>query len=205
MNEPAPVFATLVNLHGPPLRESPIGAWATRIACETEEKAIAPNRDRTVAGRKRLAQLGRCVFQGMTPVSEGEKNDPWRFDAPGVMHLRRTVGLDIPCQVARLQSLTPLLQARGVYRAPGEGTRLAEAREFARRIARSETQHGSPRKDASVQVGKDTPEEIKKDFGRPRRKCVDFLLLIGAIYAVSDPEVGQVGITYEGITYEGTS
>jgi hypothetical protein len=30
-----------------------------------------------------------------------------------VMHHRRTVGLDIPCQVARLQSLTPLLQAQG--------------------------------------------------------------------------------------------
>ena len=28
------------------------------------------------------------------------------------MHHRRTVGLDIPCQVALLQSLTPLLQAK---------------------------------------------------------------------------------------------
>ena len=44
-----------------------------------------------------------------------------------------------------------------------------------------ETQHGSPRKDASVQVGKDTPQQIKKDFGRPRRRYVDFLLLIGAL------------------------
>jgi hypothetical protein len=32
-------------------------------------------------------------------------------DFPREMHHRRTVGLDIPCQVARLQSLTPLLQA----------------------------------------------------------------------------------------------
>jgi hypothetical protein len=31
-------------------------------------------------------------------------------------------------------------------------------------------------------AGKDTPQEIKKkDFGRPRRKYVDFLLLIGAL------------------------
>jgi len=29
------------------------------------------------------------------------------------MHQRRTVGLDIPCPVARLQSRTPLLQAPG--------------------------------------------------------------------------------------------
>jgi len=28
------------------------------------------------------------------------------------MHHWHTVGLDIPCQVARLQSLTPLLQAQ---------------------------------------------------------------------------------------------
>jgi hypothetical protein len=66
-----------------------------------------------VAERRRLEQLCRCVFQGMTPVSDGKK-DPWRFDSPGVMHHRRTVGLDIPCQFARLQSLTPLLQARAV-------------------------------------------------------------------------------------------
>ena len=32
----------------------------------------------------------------------------------GPMHHRHTVGLDILCQVARLQSLTPLLQAAGV-------------------------------------------------------------------------------------------
>jgi hypothetical protein len=33
--------------------------------------------------------------------------------------------------------------------------------------------------------GKDTPQEIKKVFGRPRRKYVDFLLLIGARKAQS--------------------
>jgi hypothetical protein len=34
------------------------------------------------------------------------------------MHHRRTVGLDIPCQVALLQSLTPLLQAGRVMNQP---------------------------------------------------------------------------------------
>src|ERR1700730_13376059 len=42
------------------------------------------------------------------------------------MHHRRTVGLDIPCQVARLQSLTPLFQARRSLTASRTGTRPAE-------------------------------------------------------------------------------
>ena len=53
-------------------------------------------------------------FQGITPVSAGDKKGPWWFVPKGQMHQRRTVGLDIPCPVARLQSRTPLLQALGV-------------------------------------------------------------------------------------------
>jgi hypothetical protein len=60
------------------------------------------------------------------------------------------------------------------------GTRSAEANGSLEDRRVSGAEHGSPRKDVSVQVGKDTPQEIKKDFGRPRRKYVDFLLLIGA-------------------------
>jgi hypothetical protein len=56
--------------------ESPIGGWATRIARETEEKAIVPSRDRTLLERRRLDGLSRCVFQGITRVSAGDKKDP---------------------------------------------------------------------------------------------------------------------------------
>jgi len=52
-------------------------------------------------------------FLGMAPGSDGKARPP-RIDLEGPMHHRRTVGLDIPCQVALLQSLTPLLQAEGV-------------------------------------------------------------------------------------------
>ena len=43
--------------------------------------------------------------------SDGDKKTLGDFDPQGPDAHRRTVGLDIPCQVARLQSLTPLLQA----------------------------------------------------------------------------------------------
>ena len=55
----------------------------------------------------------RVSFLGMTPVSDGKSKAP-EDDLEGPMHHRRTVGLDIPCQVALLQSLTPLLQAERV-------------------------------------------------------------------------------------------
>jgi hypothetical protein len=45
----------------------------------------------------------RCPMEKKWPLK--------RFPSRGPMHHWRTVGLDIPCQVARLQSLTPLLQA----------------------------------------------------------------------------------------------
>ena len=77
----------------------------------TEEKAIVPELRPNVIGRRRLEQLFRRVFKASLWWPMVTKKDPWRFDSPGVMHHRRTVGLDIPCQVARLQSLTPLLQA----------------------------------------------------------------------------------------------
>ena len=45
-------------------------------------------------------------------MSNGNKNAAPETSPPrGPMHHWHTVGLDIPCQVARLQSLTPLLQA----------------------------------------------------------------------------------------------
>ena len=158
MNEPAQFVATLVNLHGPPLRESPIGAWATRIACETEEKAIAWNRDRTVGARRRLEQLGRCVFCGLTPVSDGETNDPWRLDssrgdAPSA-HRRPGDSLS-GCTPAEPDSASPgtaSIRSTGRRHKAGGRPRVRPADRSV-----SATRHRSPRKDASMQVGKDTP------------------------------------------------
>jgi hypothetical protein len=110
------------------------------------------------------------------------KNDPWRFDSPGVRHPRRTVGLDLPGQVARQQSLTPLLQAGEESRVPGRHQASSSQRHHPEDAELSEAPHGSPRTDASVPVGKDAPEELNQGRGRPRRKYVDFLLLIGAIH-----------------------
>jgi hypothetical protein len=54
-------------------------------------------------------------FPGMTLVSNGgESRPPRAMPVGGPMHHWRTVGLDIPCRVAPLQSPTPLLQAIGV-------------------------------------------------------------------------------------------
>ena len=58
----------------------------------------------------------------MAPVSNGRITWPlMTFPPRGPMHHWHTVGLDIPRQVARLQSLTPLLQA--VLILPGQMTR----------------------------------------------------------------------------------
>src|SRR5437016_5627542 len=58
----------------------------------------------------------------MALVSNGRKTWPlMTFPPRGPMHHWHTVGLDIPCQVARLRSLTPLLQA--LFILPGQMTR----------------------------------------------------------------------------------
>jgi hypothetical protein len=51
-------------------------------------------------------------FQGMAPVSDGENKKAWQENPARRMRHRHTVDLDIPRQVAPLQSLTPLLQAK---------------------------------------------------------------------------------------------
>jgi hypothetical protein len=84
------------------------------------------------------------------------------------MHHRRTVGLDIPCQVARLQSLTPLLQARGslaelwdCYKASGR------QRGSTRFDICAGPSRGSPRQDTPVHLGKDALKKSKKIPGVP--------------------------------------
>src|SRR6516162_6716058 len=48
------------------------------IAREAKRKRPHPNRDRTA-----VCDLMPVRFQGMTPVSDGDKKDLWRFDSPG--------------------------------------------------------------------------------------------------------------------------
>jgi len=71
------------------------------------------SRELDVNGRYMVWAVPWRVFGGMTPVSDGRHNKSGLSAklAKGRVDHRRTVGLDIPCQVARLQSLTPLLQA----------------------------------------------------------------------------------------------
>ena len=49
------------------------------IAREAKRKRPNPNRDRT-----EVCDLMPVRFQGMTPVSDGDKKDLWRFDSPEV-------------------------------------------------------------------------------------------------------------------------
>jgi hypothetical protein len=77
---------------------------------------------------------------------------------------RRTVGLDIPRQVAPLQSLTPLLQARGPEpnRLEPSKTALAEPHLDRDRTIASANACSKAGQDTPVARGKDTPEESKK-------------------------------------------
>ena len=61
--------------------------------------------------RVTLLVASRWVFEAWRPVSDGWTKKAWRDEPTRLMHHRRTVDLDIPRQVAPLQSLTPLLQA----------------------------------------------------------------------------------------------
>ena len=98
LNEPAPSFATLGYLHGPPPGESPIGAWATRspakrrVSDRTEpqtEPDVTPGAAHSARFRRHGSGVRCC-----------QQKDPWRMNPSGVMHQRRTVGLGIPCPVA---------------------------------------------------------------------------------------------------------
>ncbi len=68
---------------------------------------------------------------------------------------------------------------------PGEEN-LAGGRRVVQNLVGGMVKAGSarPRKNLpagrTCKLGKDAPQEIKKDFGRSRGRCLDFLLLIGA-------------------------
>jgi hypothetical protein len=79
------------------------------IARKPEYDATAASKDENHGRRTRFGREHGEFFKAWLWCPMVGK-DPRRFPTEGVHH-RRTVGLDIPCQVALLQSLTPLLQA----------------------------------------------------------------------------------------------
>ena len=87
-----------------------------------KEKATDPNRDRT-----EVCDLIPVRFQGMTPVSDGDKKDPWKFDSP-------EVGCTIGAPSAWLQE-------------------PVQAQRFNLVSKRWYPRHGSPGMDASLQRG----------------------------------------------------
>jgi hypothetical protein len=77
---------------------------------QTGEARFAP-------GSKTKLGLGGRIFPGMALVSNGAESiwPPTAKAAGGQMRHWRTVGMDIPCQVASPQSLTLFLQADTFY------------------------------------------------------------------------------------------
>jgi hypothetical protein len=76
-------------------------------------------------------------------VSNGRENVAPDLSGQGPVRLKHTVGLDIPCQVARLQSLAPLLQAIVIL--PGRGENHKERALVARCAIRIEDGSGQDR------------------------------------------------------------
>src|SRR5262249_39479186 len=93
------------------------------------------------------------------------------------MHHRHTVGLDIPCQVAHLQSLTPLLQCLRV----GTATRRADSSGSpSESRAGKGTATQAHRKDVSgARVRMPLKNQKEKIRASPWKICFDFFLLIG--------------------------
>ena len=127
LNEPASSFATLSHLHGP-LRRVP-DRWLGDVDRPlNEEKATGQNGDRTVLSRRRLAEVSRCVFQGITPVSDGEKKDPWRFDPRGdAPSAHRRPGYSLSgCTPAEPDSASPGTGSIAEFRERAQGWRKAK-------------------------------------------------------------------------------
>src|SRR5262249_35668060 len=116
------------------------------------------------------------------------KKGPWSFSR-GPMHHRRTVGLDIPCQVARLQSLTPLLQAPGVEPAPHARRKTSGSKSRCNLGSGRKRPTRPPHARTRWCRGKDAPEESKKDSGVPVENTLDFFLLIGGPLASRSPRM----------------
>ena len=139
------------------------------IAREAKRKRPNPNRDRT-----EVCDLMPVRFQGMTPVSDGDKKDLWRFipqrsDAPSA-HRRPGYSLS-GCTPAEPDSAAPgagrIAELQDRYKASGStwyqsvGILGTEAPAWTRRC----------------NVGKDAPSEIQQNLGVPVENMLtsDFL------------------------------
>ena len=115
------------------------------IAREAKRKRPHPNRDRT-----EVCDLMPVRFQGMTPVSDGDKKDLWRLDSPEV---GCTIGAPsawiflVRLHACRPDSASPGAGSIAELQEPVQGQRfnLASKRWYPR--------HGSPGMDASLQRG----------------------------------------------------
>ena len=112
LNEPAVPLATPHNLHGP--RQRVPDRWLGDEDRRTTEETVTGQQPRANPVGKGTAWTATPVrLGGSAPVSAGDQKTPGGCHPPGVVHQRHTVGLGIPRPVARLQSRTPLPQARG--------------------------------------------------------------------------------------------
>jgi hypothetical protein len=169
---PPAFFATLNDLHGPPAGELPIGAWATLLIArrpEVERVSRTP-RDESNDDRRRFLPLRWWVFKAWLRCPMAAQKTPGRVKSTRGMHHRRTVDLDIPRQVAPLQSLTPLLQAIQAYPTEPHGaTDQAPTDRIplnSRKLQRKSSSKSLGRT-ASPGAGQDAPEEPKKNWGVP--------------------------------------
>ena len=139
------------------------------IAREAKRKRPNPNRDRTA-----VCDLIPVRFQGMTPVSDGDKKDLWRFDSP-------EVGCTIGAPSAWI-FLVRLHACRPDSASPGAG-RIAELHDRYKPSGSTWYQSvgilgtEAPAWTRRCNVGKDAPSEIQQNLGVPVENMLtsDFL------------------------------
>src|SRR5438093_12297983 len=108
---PLRAVATLLNLHAP--RPKVPDRWLgdqDRPMTRRESDCAEPVTEPCWKGGI-LSDYSGAFSKAELRCPMGKEKTPGGETPRGPMHHRRTVGLDIPCQAARLQSLTPLLQA----------------------------------------------------------------------------------------------
>ena len=183
LNEPAPSLATLGYLHGP-LRRVPDRCMGDTIACHA--KSQRPHRTTDGTRQDAWTSYPGAFSKASLRCPLVPKKDPWRLGPSGGMHQRRTVGLGIPCPVARLQSRTPLPQAQGVEPA----VREAQGEQATVRLGTPARTQSAARdaldKDASMHAGRMPLKSQQKDSGVPVESALDFFLLIGAAVRQTD-------------------
>jgi hypothetical protein len=161
-----PLLATLKDLHGP-LRRVPHRCMGDALAIARERRL----RPRSEPGPQRVCQghVRGCAQVSFRRHSSGvrwcKRNGPGGRNLKGPMHRRRTVGLDIPCPVALLQSRTPLLQAAKTYRALATESRATWLQAGSK--IWTEPPPPKPRTGHVGGCGVGRPQEIKRFSGVP--------------------------------------